>query len=44
MSGKVVRIDPMRTLLATEDFSTIAVPNKLMSECVVINRSRTPHW
>lgn len=44
VNGKVVRVDPMRTLIATEDNTIVTVPNQLVALCVVVNRSRTPHW
>ncbi|KXZ53932.1 hypothetical protein GPECTOR_6g850 [Gonium pectorale] len=44
VSGRVIRVDPMRTLLATEDSSTISVPNQVIAVSIVVNRSRAPHW
>lgn len=41
--GVVVRVDPLRTLIATDDLNTVAVPNKLIADMVVINRSRAPN-
>ncbi|KAG2483915.1 hypothetical protein HYH03_017236 [Edaphochlamys debaryana] len=44
ISGRVIRVDPMRTLIAMEDGSTTAVPNQVIAVSIVVNRSRTPHW
>ncbi|GIL83622.1 hypothetical protein Vretifemale_12289 [Volvox reticuliferus] len=44
VSGRVIRVDPMRTLIATEDNSTITVPNQVIAISIVINRTRSPHW
>ncbi|GFR51835.1 hypothetical protein Agub_g14298 [Astrephomene gubernaculifera] len=42
VSGRVIRIDPLRTLIAAEDHTTIAVPNQVIAVSIVVNRSRTP--
>ncbi|PNW80777.1 hypothetical protein CHLRE_07g329300v5 [Chlamydomonas reinhardtii] len=44
ISGRVIRIDPMRTLIATEDGATVTVPNQIIAVSIVVNRSRSPHW
>lgn len=38
VTGIVVRVDPLRTLIATDELNTVAVPNKLIADMVVINR------
>ncbi|GLC42109.1 hypothetical protein PLESTM_001292300 [Pleodorina starrii] len=44
VSGRVIRVDPMRTLIATEDNATITVPNQVIAVSIVVNRTRSPHW
>ncbi|KAG2440782.1 hypothetical protein HXX76_003638 [Chlamydomonas incerta] len=44
ISGRVIRVDPMRTLIATEDGATVTVPNQIIAVSIVVNRSRSPHW
>lgn len=42
ISGVVTRVDALRTVLRTEDDATVALPNKMVVEMVIVNRSRGP--